>query len=431
MSQARVRNSDRDSPGKTAKKEAAWHRRQRTKRADARVLLRVAGAQTRLASHHSAQKAPMSPSPRRENRTSAAWRCKTCKGDDGLGFKNFDFRTHCFRCNLHKGVCFGANVEGRSPSTRPAREPSQARQRTDDKQALRIKKLEEELRKFKAADGQAASPKALADAPPGQPETPDFGKEISRLAKVADQTAAQLGEEDALTISARRRLKELQQRRDESKPLAARVRAAKARHAEAEKAVEASVAAIAEKNLQIKQLQEEVAKQEESLAEQRKRTTAEANEVRALLEQELKEAAPATTAAEGEGGESVFATFAKRVTPDMRKKPELAGDITKIEEAEAALQRLRRTEGFESAFGKAPGGGGSQDEMLAADFLANLDKELEGMEVDLAVDASAIGVAGENGSAAGSKDFFAKVRGRFRDAVESSIANKRVKTSAG
>ena len=329
----------------------------------------------------------MSPSPRRENRAATAWRCKTCKGDDGLGFRNFGHRTHCFRCNLHKGVCFGAAVEARAPSTR---EPSQARQsKTEEKQALRIKKLEEELRKIKAAEGQLVSPKALVDAPPPANETADLGKEISRLAKVADQTAAQLGEEDALTIAARQRLKELQQRRDDSKPLAARVRAAKARHAEAEKIVEATVAAIAETNAQIAQLQAEVAKQEALLADQRSRVATEASEVRLLLEKELKEAGSPAAAGEEDGSISVFASLARSVTPEMRSKPELAGDISKIEEAEAVFQRLRRAGGLAGDIGKTRAAGRGQEEVFAEDFLAHLDKELEGMEVDFAGAASA------------------------------------------
>ena len=56
------------------------------------------------------------------------WFCRSCKNDDGQPFRNFGHRSTCYRCRLHKGVCFGGKATSGGPPSRSTYGEQQVRQ---------------------------------------------------------------------------------------------------------------------------------------------------------------------------------------------------------------------------------------------------------------------------------------------------------------
>ena len=100
------------------------------------------------------------------DRSSSDWFCKSCKGKDGLAFKNFGHRTECRLCGLSKGVCFGSKVEqAGSPTTsvRQRAKPTDSGEAVLRVELARVQKERQEMaREFKAF--REAKPQAGASA---------------------------------------------------------------------------------------------------------------------------------------------------------------------------------------------------------------------------------------------------------------------------
>ena len=200
--------------------EPAWHRNQRSERQRARGLLSAAklgvdidtkaiqSAAQRLSCHHgssvgAAWPLQMGPPPAKGQGKGGVqgncneWQCSRCRGKDGKPFANRATRTHCMRCNVHKGQCYGGDCKpGGNPAKSLAqRQVDQAKQQ--DKQLKKEnEKLKKELEQLKT--GSLETLGASSRAPDADPKGPNFQRELNAL-KEKRQACEKFGFIDELT----------------------------------------------------------------------------------------------------------------------------------------------------------------------------------------------------------------------------------------
>ncbi len=159
--------------------EAAWHRRNRRKRAQARTLLRVASATALLSKHHSAQGMGKGGKSKGENgqknRVYADWVCPL----NSCSYVNFGYRTRCRICEAHpserkppsqESGARGGKGGGSSTDARPTLaerqlEAAKAQQKQQQQQVAALRKE------------KAALERKLASAAKEAAETPSGGDE--------------------------------------------------------------------------------------------------------------------------------------------------------------------------------------------------------------------------------------------------------------
>ncbi len=90
------------------------------------------------------------PPSNRDSTKKADWLCKSCTGWDGKPFRNYGHRTQCHRCHIHKGACFGKNVDSGPPRSGATLAEKQVLQReVDEKYAKKLKQKDVELARLR------------------------------------------------------------------------------------------------------------------------------------------------------------------------------------------------------------------------------------------------------------------------------------------
>ena len=165
--------------------EPAWHRNQRKQRQLARGLLAAYklgvpvdtktfnDAALRLSCHHGSSVGAVGPRPMAFEKGGgkgggkeggSEWKCKRCLDFDGMPFKNRSFRTHCFKCNVHKGKCHGGEVKAIGNPTK-----SLAQRQMDD-MAKKDKHLKQQLARLEKENAELK--KESEGSPSGVPPRP-------------------------------------------------------------------------------------------------------------------------------------------------------------------------------------------------------------------------------------------------------------------
>ena len=107
-------------PARERSRSPAWHRRERRRRREAWLLLRLDAARRLLQGHHgeSALQGSMAPKPRRAE-LAKKWTCRFCKHPrTGEEWWNRSDAASCGQCGRSKGVCYKADLQpkGACPS---------------------------------------------------------------------------------------------------------------------------------------------------------------------------------------------------------------------------------------------------------------------------------------------------------------------------
>ena len=187
------------------------------------------------------------------------WQCKKCEGSDGRPFRNYGWRGVCKNCKCHKGAC-KPNVP--DPTTRKVSlaERQQAQIRADAKAKRNAAELAK-LRKDNAALLKAASGNGSESVDMDEDEEPQAEKRQARIQQLQGWISVHKDEEENqhMVDKWQAELQDLQQQRNEARPVHLRLKFIEDKLDKKEKALKRK------EEVEAPKLQEAVQKAQEAL----------------------------------------------------------------------------------------------------------------------------------------------------------------------
>ncbi len=224
--------------GATAQRtgEAAWHRRDRRKRAQARTLLRVANATALLSNHHSAQGMGKGGKGKGEygqrSKSSTDWVCPV----NACSYINFAYRTRCRICEAHPserkpppqepgvrgGKGGGSGSDAKPTLAERQLEAARAQQKQQQLQVAALRKEKAALERKLASATKEAAENPSGGNEDDEEEMEDAENVEQELEKLVRKRKALSDggwdDEEELPKQLDEQIKSLRKRRDEAKP---------------------------------------------------------------------------------------------------------------------------------------------------------------------------------------------------------------------
>ena len=168
------------------------------------------------------------------------WDCNRCEGSDGTPFRNWHYRTHCHKCKVHKGKCYGGQAKsGGSPTKSLAQRQVEFEKLHKKNEAIKFRKQNEDLRKqnadLKKKIAENSQVRAGSDSQMGEEAArPAFDKKVlyERIKFYESVGQKDCPDSKEQAAKAREKLTELQKAELDSKPVDEQVKKAR-RHVEA------------------------------------------------------------------------------------------------------------------------------------------------------------------------------------------------------
>ena len=329
--------------------DPGWHRRQRRKRADARVLVRLGAAASLLRRHHSSMGSDGGSKGRKDSRGDRQrphWACEACNQQG-----NYATRDVCRGCGEAKGVpkrkgggspkaAAAAPVTPKaaplSPQPKWAQRPNSAKDATIAELRAEIAKMHEDG-KEKLLESTTDEEMDL-DAEPSKPKI--VQEDVDKLWRYHSATEDLFGEDSEQAVSAKAEAERAQKEMHAAKPISVRTKAAQRKVERFRKLVTRCQAA------QVTASATSIAAYDDLIAKEK--AVKQYSEYLATAQIELQAVVAEGTAAWSEGEAAPIHKMVSELPPEIASRPDIQLAAKKSREAWEALAKMcKETAGVE------------------------------------------------------------------------------------